>query len=96
MKSLLLTSNCDCFVQKYENKSLTLSWKTQFDFTHVLYVGLTKIQIIGVMSEDYELFPVYCNLIERTTCNPLREIHRISVDPYVDVINESTSGKTVL
>ena len=92
MRSTYLTSACESFSYEYENNKLTLTWKINFDFTNVLYIGLLKFQLIGVMSEDYELLPVYCNLIERTSCNPLREIHRASIDPYVNVINDKVTG----
>ena len=92
MRSTYLTSACESFSHEYENNKLTLTWKINFDFTNVLYIGLLKFQLIGVMSDDYELLPVYCNLIERTSCNPLREIHRVSIDPYVNVINDKVTG----
>ena len=93
MRSLYLTSNCESFTETYENKKLTLSWKTNFDFSKIAFIGLAKLQLVGVISENYLLLPIYCNVIERTTCNPLREIHRLVIDPYVDVINETASGE---
>ena len=95
MKTIYLTSSCQPFSYVYdnENKTLTLTWKSSFDFSNVLFIGLSKIQIVGVMSDDYELFPVCCNLIERTSCNPFRELHRASLDPYVDIINDKAEGK---
>ena len=95
MKTIYLTSSCEPFSYSYDNdnKTLILTWKSTFDFSNVLFVGLSKLQIIGVISEDYELLPVYCNLIERTSCNPFREIHRASIDPFVDVISDTMSGE---
>ena len=98
MKTVYLTSSCEPFLHTYDkdNKILVLTWKNDFDLTKVSSIGFSRLQIIGVMSEDYELLPVYCNLIERTSCNPFREIHRASIDPYVDVINDTMSGESNL
>lgn len=100
MQQIRLTQDSDTFSYSFQEKTgynrLELQWDSPLDLTCVPRITLCSIQFDAFWADDYLLVPVYCNLIDSTTFNPLREVFRIKVDPLETIINESCSGEQTM
>lgn len=95
---LRMTSASDVFSYNWDKHrgKLELRWDMGLDLRHIAMVRLSAIQLTGLYVDDYILVPLYCNLIDSTTLNPLREVDRVLVEPESPIVNQSSTGEQIL
>ena len=95
MQQLRLTHASDAFSFDWniDKGSLEFRWDIALDLKCVPSIRLFSTQIDGFELYDSILIPIYCNLIDSTTLNPLRELDRITGDPLCSVVNQSSTGE---
>ena len=94
MKFLKLTSESSCFNLKRNKDTITMSWFTTLDLSHVKTIGLNMIQIYPILSQNTDFcITIYSNLIQRTECNPTGEIAMVHIGKkHVAIANQTFTG----
>lgn len=97
MTQMRLTHVSDVFSFDWnaEKCSLELRWDIALDLKCVPKIRLCSIQMSGLYVQDFILLPIYCNLIDSTTLNPLRELDRVLVDPLEQMLNHASTGWSI-
>ena len=97
MRVIRLTQASDTFSyewKQHRGKSvLELRWDGPLDLKCAAKIRICSVQIRAFWAHEDLLVPLYCNLIDTSTFNPLREVFRVVVETTSIVINESCSGK---